>query len=160
MELCVCVNAAGVQAAMSEKPATEGLPESKPADIEAGPLEFDTSAAAPEPEGMQQGGSLAEPGAPGLVGIFNKVKENANHLLETKKPMSEFLDRSAMSKPATVSEGMTRLQKNLAYYRTNYFIFFLGTMVRKPPPWTMRCALFCAAVHATRILSHVQLHAG
>lgn len=110
--------------------ATPTLPESKaPADLESDPLVFNTSAAAPEPEGMQQDGVLTEGGAAaGLAGIAAKIKENANHLLETKKPMSEFLDRSAMSKPATVSEGMTRLQKNMAYYRTNYFIFFLGTM--------------------------------
>jgi len=39
-----------------------------------------------------------------------------------------MVDRTAFSKPAHLSEAWTRVQKNLAYYRTNYLLFFLAVM--------------------------------
>jgi PRA1 family protein 1 len=104
--------------------------EKAPADIESVPLQFDTSAPATEPPGyMQPSGALQDtrPGmVSGLSAIVGKIKENSSVLLETRKPLSEFLDRTAFSKPASITEVGTRLQKNLGYYRTNYFIFGLA----------------------------------
>jgi PRA1 family protein 1 len=110
------------------------VPASQPPAAEVKPvdLSFDTSAPAPDSDSMAQPSSLSNPNQQdaktGLSAVYKRVKDNANVMLETRKPISEFLDYTGMSKPASISEVTGRLQKNLSYYRTNYFILFLGTM--------------------------------
>jgi hypothetical protein len=43
-------------------------------------------------------------GPNGLAVLGKRIRDNANVLFETRKPLSEFLDRSAMSKPTSIGE--------------------------------------------------------
>lgn len=85
-------------------------------------LEFDSSA---HVEGMQAGEPPVE-GQVGIRGTIVAVREKASRLLATQKPWTEMIDRSSFSKPDNLGEATTRLQKNLAYYRTNYLVFGLA----------------------------------
>lgn len=64
----------------------------------------------------------------GLMAVWARLKDTLGHSLSERKPWSELVDRNSFSKPASVAEATGRVQKNLNYYRTNYFIFFLAMM--------------------------------
>lgn len=91
-------------------------------------------------------GSLAPPS--GLAQMYGKVRDSAASVFKDRKPWVEFLDRTAFSKPASVGEVTSRVQKNLHYYRTNYLIFFLATMaltfLTNPKCVPTQCALGCS----------------
>jgi PRA1 family protein 1 len=99
-------------------------PTSTPAVVEqpTTALEFDSGARSDE---MQ---AVAPPvdGQGGIRGTVIAVKEKASRLIATQKPWAEMIDRSSFSKPENFGEVTNRLQKNLAYYRTNYLVFGLS----------------------------------
>lgn len=110
--------------------AQAGVPASQPPapDVKPVDLSFDTSAPAPDAS-MAQPGSLSSPEVQsGITALYKRMRDNASVILETRKPLGEFLDHTAMSKPATLGEVTSRMQKNLSYYRTNYFILFIASM--------------------------------
>ena len=104
--------------------AVSSQPSGKPGEAEqpVTSLEFDSGT---QLEDMQ---AVATPGdgQAGIRGTIVAVKEKASRLLATQKPWTEMIDRSSFSKPENLGEATNRLQKNLAYYRTNYLVFGLG----------------------------------
>merc|ERR1712216_511907 len=58
-----------------------------------------------------------------LLGAIGKIKESALHVVSQRKPMSEILDRTAYQRPTSFSEATGRIQKNLNYFKINYFLF-------------------------------------
>ena len=85
------------------------VPASQPPTDEVQPVElnFDTSASpGADVEAMAQPGPLVPASTPagGLAAVGQRIRENANVLLETRKPLTEFFDRTAMSKPASIGE--------------------------------------------------------
>jgi PRA1 family protein 1 len=110
------------------KPALQPPPPEEPETVE---LAFDTSASPEEMPTSTQASALASAGQDqpgGLTALVSRIRESSTHLMQTAKPWSDFLDRTAFSKPTSAGDVTTRIQKNLHLYRTNYFIFFLGTM--------------------------------
>ncbi|KAL3623211.1 hypothetical protein CASFOL_032027 [Castilleja foliolosa] len=53
-----------------------------------------------------------------LSGISSTVRSG----LSNRRPWPEVVDRSAFSKPESVSEATLRLRKNYTYFRTNYLV--------------------------------------
>ncbi|KAL9247707.1 hypothetical protein vseg_021111 [Gypsophila vaccaria] len=54
-----------------------------------------------------------------------RANESAYRALAHRKPWSELLDYEAFSRPCSLSEGTSRIRKNLSYFRINYLILLV-----------------------------------
>ncbi|KAJ1273712.1 hypothetical protein BS78_05G005900 [Paspalum vaginatum] len=52
--------------------------------------------------------------------FLSRLLDSARRALSGARPWSELADRSALSRPESLSEATARLRKNLAYFRVNY----------------------------------------
>ncbi|XP_057801130.1 PRA1 family protein B4-like [Salvia miltiorrhiza] len=52
--------------------------------------------------------------------FLTAISDNIRFGLANRRPWSEVVDRSAFSKPESISEATLRLRKNYNYFRTNY----------------------------------------
>ncbi|KAK6164800.1 hypothetical protein DH2020_001664 [Rehmannia glutinosa] len=52
--------------------------------------------------------------------FFSGISETVRSGLSNRRPWPELLDRSAFSKPESVSEATVRIRKNYNYFRINY----------------------------------------
>ncbi|KAK9126757.1 hypothetical protein Scep_015603 [Stephania cephalantha] len=57
---------------------------------------------------------------PALRAFLARLSASLRRSLSNRRPWSELLDRSAFSRPASLSDAASRLRKNLSYFRTNY----------------------------------------
>lgn len=57
---------------------------------------------------------------PALRSFINRISETIQGGLSNRRPWSELVDRSAFSKPESVSDATLRIRKNYSYFRTNY----------------------------------------
>jgi hypothetical protein len=57
-----------------------------------------------------------------------RIKDVSLHVFSQRKPVSEILDRTAYSKPASFSDATSRMQKNLNYFKINYMIATMGIL--------------------------------
>lgn len=64
-----------------------------------------------------------------LGSLLTRFKETSASVLKEQKPWSEVLDRTVFSKPENMGEAMTRIKKNLSYFRINYFVIMVATCV-------------------------------
>ncbi|GJM88194.1 hypothetical protein PR202_ga04227 [Eleusine coracana subsp. coracana] len=52
--------------------------------------------------------------------FFARIFDSTKRALSGARPWSELADRSALTRPESLSEATSRLRKNLAYFRVNY----------------------------------------
>ncbi|KAJ6755650.1 PRA1 FAMILY PROTEIN-RELATED [Salix purpurea] len=52
--------------------------------------------------------------------FLNNITESARNGFAQRRPFTELFDRSAFSKPESISEATTRIRKNYTYFRINY----------------------------------------
>ncbi|RCV36897.1 hypothetical protein SETIT_8G018300v2 [Setaria italica] len=52
--------------------------------------------------------------------FLSRLLDSARRALSGARPWSELADRSALSRPDSLSDATSRLRKNLAYFRVNY----------------------------------------
>ncbi|KAG5253439.1 hypothetical protein OIU76_020759 [Salix suchowensis] len=52
--------------------------------------------------------------------FLNNITESARNGFAQRRPFTELIDRSAFSKPESISEATTRIRKNYTYFRINY----------------------------------------
>lgn len=64
--------------------------------------------------------SAAPAATPAIRGFITRLSDTLRRSTSDLKPWQEMLDRSALSRPASLSEATTRLRKNLPYFRVNY----------------------------------------
>ncbi|KAK4345533.1 hypothetical protein RND71_035709 [Anisodus tanguticus] len=57
---------------------------------------------------------------PALRSFINRISDSIQSGLSNRRPWSELIDRSAFSKPESVSDATLRIRKNYTYFRTNY----------------------------------------
>ncbi|XP_009597143.1 PRA1 family protein B4-like [Nicotiana tabacum] len=57
---------------------------------------------------------------PALRSFINRISDTIRGGLSNRRPWSELVDRSAFSKPESVSDATLRIRKNYSYFRTNY----------------------------------------
>ncbi|KAJ6871475.1 PRA1 family protein B4-like [Populus alba x Populus x berolinensis] len=55
-----------------------------------------------------------------LRAFLNNITESVRNGFSQRRPFSELIDRSAFSKPESISEATTRIRKNYTYFRINY----------------------------------------
>lgn len=68
--------------------------------------------------------------AAGTIALLSgRVKEYAGTVFKQRKPWSEVLDRTNFSKPSSLAEATSRIRRNLAYFRVNYLIVVLLTLM-------------------------------
>ncbi|GAB4834039.1 PRA1 protein B4 [Ancistrocladus abbreviatus] len=57
---------------------------------------------------------------PALRSFINRLSDQVRNGLAQRRPWSELADRSAFSKPESLSEAAQRIRKNYSYFRVNY----------------------------------------
>ncbi|XP_059296700.1 PRA1 family protein B4-like [Lycium ferocissimum] len=57
---------------------------------------------------------------PALRSFINRMSDTIQSGLSNRRPWSELIDRSAFSKPESISDATLRIRKNYTYFRTNY----------------------------------------
>ena len=66
------------------------------------------------------GASDAPIATPAFRLFLSRLSDSARRSLSDRRPWGELIDRSAFSKPDSVSDATSRLRRNLAYFRVNY----------------------------------------
>ncbi|KAI8015236.1 PRA1 family protein B4 [Camellia lanceoleosa] len=57
---------------------------------------------------------------PAFRAFISHISDTVRNGLSTRRPWSELIDRSALSKPESISEATFRIRKNYSYFRVNY----------------------------------------
>jgi hypothetical protein len=65
---------------------------------------------------------------PAARAFITHVSETAKLALAQKRPWSEMFDKNSFAKPENLSEALTRIRKNLGYFRVNYLMFLLSVV--------------------------------
>ncbi|KAL8102131.1 PRA1 family protein B4-like [Apium graveolens] len=73
--------------------------------------------------------SLPPAAAPAVRAFFSNIIETARQRLACRRPWSELVDRSAFSKPESVSDATARIRKNFTYFRVNYLCLIALIMI-------------------------------
>ncbi|GER37936.1 prenylated RAB acceptor 1.B4 [Striga asiatica] len=72
---------------------------------------------------------LSSPAPPSAIrSFFAGISSTVSAGLAHRRPWPELLDRSAFSKPESVSEATLRLRKNYTYFRTNYLVVITAVL--------------------------------
>ncbi|KAK9070777.1 hypothetical protein SSX86_011179 [Deinandra increscens subsp. villosa] len=86
-------------------------------------------AAPPQPVILPVSGSKTVPAdesqppvaTPAVRSFLNHITTTVRSGLSDRRPWSELVDRTAFSKPESLSDATSRIRKNYAYFRINYF---------------------------------------
>ncbi|TKY65761.1 PRA1 family protein B4 [Spatholobus suberectus] len=54
--------------------------------------------------------------------LLSYLSDSLRHSLSQRRPWSELLDRTALSKPLSFSEATLRVRHNVSYFRVNYYV--------------------------------------
>ncbi|KAJ3703144.1 hypothetical protein LUZ61_006849 [Rhynchospora tenuis] len=74
--------------------------------------------------------------SPGLRLFLSRFSDSIQRSLSDRRPWSELIDRTAFSRPESLSDATSRLRKNLSYFRVNYAAIIalcLGTSLLAHP---------------------------
>lgn len=78
--------------------------------------------------------TTSDPAAPAAAtasavrAYLGRLSDAVRPAISLRRPWSELLDRSALSRPDSLSEAAARLRKNLAYFRVNYLIVIAAVL--------------------------------
>ncbi|XP_071910297.1 PRA1 family protein B4-like [Coffea arabica] len=65
---------------------------------------------------------------PAFRAFINHISDTVRNGLASRRPWSELVDRSAFSKPDSISDATQRIRKNYAYFRVNYLAVITGVV--------------------------------
>lgn len=63
---------------------------------------------------------------PAARAFFTHVTEASKLALAQRRPWSEMIDKNSFAKPENFTEALTRVRKNLGYFRVNYLLLLLA----------------------------------
>uniref|UniRef100_A0A7C8Z870 PRA1 family protein n=1 Tax=Opuntia streptacantha TaxID=393608 RepID=A0A7C8Z870_OPUST len=73
--------------------------------------------------------SSASPPPPSAFRAFiSRLHDQIKDGLSQRRPWAELIDRTAFSKPESLSDASTRLRKNYSYFRVNYLALLTGVL--------------------------------
>ncbi|MFS7904574.1 putative prenylated rab acceptor P [Helianthus anomalus] len=72
--------------------------------------------------------SQAPVATPAFRAFINNITENVRSGLSTRRPWSELVDRSAFSKPDSITDAAGRIRKNYTYFRINYLTIIAAVL--------------------------------
>jgi hypothetical protein len=55
--------------------------------------------------------------------FISRISSSIRHGFSQRRPWYEVVDRSAMTRPESLTEAYSRIRKNLSYFRVNYLTF-------------------------------------
>ncbi|GAB2263902.1 hypothetical protein Droror1_Dr00026036 [Drosera rotundifolia] len=64
-----------------------------------------------------------------LRGFLSNISDQVRSSLSHRRPWSELVDRTAFSKPDSISEANSRIWKNYSYFRVNYLAVVASVLV-------------------------------
>lgn len=96
----------GQGAATNEKPATNG----KPAMVNQGVVSKNGKPVT----------SSSQSNASGTRGMLSRVSESTQTAVGRQRSWSQLMDRNAFDKPASFADAVSRVLKNVRYFRMNY----------------------------------------
>uniref|UniRef100_A0A803NU64 PRA1 family protein n=1 Tax=Cannabis sativa TaxID=3483 RepID=A0A803NU64_CANSA len=67
---------------------------------------------------------------PALRAFLSRLSNSVRHGFSQRRPWSELLDRSSLSRPDSLTEAYSRIRKNVPYFRVNYAILPLVILGR------------------------------
>ena len=83
-----------------------------------------------------------------LRAFLNNITESVRNGFSQRRPFTELIDRSAFSKPESISEATTRIRKNYAYFRINYlaaiFVILAFSLLTNPFSLLLLVGLLCS----------------
>ncbi|KAL2927317.1 PRA1 family protein B4 [Bienertia sinuspersici] len=65
---------------------------------------------------------------PAFRTFLNRLTTTLRHTFSQRRPWYELLDRSAFSRPDTLSEAASRIRKNSSYFRVNYLTLLFTSL--------------------------------
>ncbi|KAF3971729.1 hypothetical protein ACB098_06G136500 [Castanea mollissima] len=60
---------------------------------------------------------------PALRAFISRLSSSIRRGFSQRRPWSELVDRTSMTRPESLTEAYSRIRKNLAYFRVNYLTF-------------------------------------
>ncbi|KAI0501898.1 hypothetical protein KFK09_016843 [Dendrobium nobile] len=72
--------------------------------------------------------SLPPVNTPAFRVFLSRLQESIRRSLSDRRPWSELLDRSAFSRPDSLSDATSRLRRNFSYFRINYFTLIAAVL--------------------------------
>ncbi|KAJ8650853.1 hypothetical protein MRB53_003876 [Persea americana] len=84
-----------------------------------------TTTTQPAPGSSQNTPPIA---TPAFRAFISRISDSVRGALSHRRPWGELVDRSAFSRPDSVSEATARLRKNYSYFRVNY-VLLIGSVL-------------------------------
>eukprot|EP00898_Chlorokybus_atmophyticus_P003078 jgi/Chlat1/3771/Chrsp259S03913 len=76
------------------------------------------------------GGSTAvAPASSAWSGVLGRVSDASKLILSQRRPWTEMVDRTSFSRAGNLAEATSRVKRNVAYFRVNYSIFLIATVM-------------------------------
>lgn len=72
--------------------------------------------------------SQAPIATPAFRAFLSRLSSSIRHGFSQRRPWSELVDRTAMSRPDSLAEAYSRIRKNLSYFKVNY-VTLLGLVL-------------------------------
>ncbi|KAG0503237.1 hypothetical protein HPP92_003309 [Vanilla planifolia] len=85
-----------------------------------------TSGTSPLPSSL--GGAGAPISTPAFRIFLSRLSNSVRRSLANRRPWYELYDRSAFSRPDSLSDATSRIRKNFSYFRVNYLTFIASVL--------------------------------
>ncbi|CAI5483800.1 unnamed protein product [Closterium sp. Yama58-4] len=69
------------------------------------------------------------PSASAVRSLITKVQESYAAATAQQRPWNELIDRSSLAKPESLNDALSRIRKNLGYFRANYLGILIAVVV-------------------------------
>ncbi|XP_043702945.1 PRA1 family protein B3-like [Telopea speciosissima] len=84
----------------------------------------------PQANTISSGGAQSQPpiATPAFRAFINRLSETVRQGISQRRPWSELLDRSSLSRPDSLTEAASRVRKNFSYFKVNYLTLLAAVL--------------------------------